>query len=206
MKKILIINGNPAKEGFSSFLVSNYQKGAKNCGAEVKLIDLAKLDFDPIYRGYSDKRPLEKDLVKAQQLILWANHVVFIYPTWWGAMPALLKGFIDKAFTPGFAYKYGEKGKLNRLLKGRTGRIITSTGSPRLYSLANHALLTGSLKYPVLKFCGFGAVKTTVFPAIRKNLTEERKNQIAEKCVWLGKRDARHSFRCWSFAHFNNKF
>jgi putative NADPH-quinone reductase len=32
----------------------------------------------------------------ARELILWAEHLVFVYPTWWGTMPALLKGFLDR--------------------------------------------------------------------------------------------------------------
>lgn len=44
---------------------------------------------------------LEEDLVKAQELIRWADHLVFVYPIWWGTMPAVLKGFFDRVFLPG---------------------------------------------------------------------------------------------------------
>lgn len=42
----------------------------------------------------------------AQQAILDAQHVVFIFPTWWSSIPALLKGFVDRALLPEYAFRY----------------------------------------------------------------------------------------------------
>ncbi len=190
MKKILIINGHPAKDGFSSFLVSNYAKGAQQNGASVKILNLYDLKFDPLFKKYPSPK-LESDIVSSQKLISWAEHLVFVYPTWWGSMPALMKGFIDRAFTAGFAYKYSQNGKRTKLLTGKTGRIITTIGAPLAYTLANHILLTGTLKYPVLKFCGFGIVKTNVFHGIRKNLPQKKLIYIEKKCFRLGKKDSK---------------
>jgi putative NADPH-quinone reductase len=190
MKKILIINGHPGKEGLSSFMVSNYAKGAKQFGADVKILNVKDLNFDALAKKYPDLK-LEPDLIKSQKLISWAEHIVFIYPTWWGSMPAILKGFIDRAFTSGFAYKYSERGIPIKLLAGKTGRIITSTGSSIIYVLANHVLLTGTLKYPILKFCGFGKVRTNVFHSIRKNLSQKRQDKIERKCIKLGRKDSK---------------
>ena len=53
--------------------------------------------FDPLVQ------PVEKDLLQARRLISWADHIVFVYPTWWGTMPALLKGFLDRVLAPDFA-------------------------------------------------------------------------------------------------------
>lgn len=206
MNKILIINGHPSKDGLSFFISKNYLNGAKEAGAEVKTITLSDLKFDASYKGYSDKKPLERDLLNAQKAISWANFVVFIYPTWWGAMPGLLKSFVDKVFAPGYAFKYSPKGKLIKLLAGKSGRIITTVGSPKLYVLANHALLTDSLKYPVLKFCGFGSVRTTVFHTIRRNMPEERLQKIAIKSLKLGKKDAVCKERTFSHIFFHRKF
>jgi NAD(P)H dehydrogenase (quinone) len=189
MRKILVINGHPSKDGFSSFLVYNYVVGANKSGAKVKVLELRDLNFDPIFRKYPDQK-MEPDLIKAQKLISWADHVVFIYPTWWGSMPALTKGFFDRAFTSGFAFKYSEKGKLIKLLQGKSGRIITGAGAPWIYVLANHILLTGTLKYPILKFCGFGSVRTNVFHSIRKNLPKEKLDYACSKCMRLGMKDA----------------
>ena len=56
-----------------------------------------------------------------QQDILWADHLVFVYPNWWSTVPALLKGLIDRMFVPGFAFKYRENSPFwDKLLKGKT--------------------------------------------------------------------------------------
>jgi hypothetical protein len=73
----------------------------------VRELRLGQLDFDPsLHEGYRQVQPLEADLLAAQEAILWAEHLVFAYPIWWGGAPALLKGFVDRAFLPGFAFKY----------------------------------------------------------------------------------------------------
>jgi len=63
------------------------------------------MHFDPnVHADSPEHQPLEPDLVAAQRDIHWAEHVVFVYPTWWGTYPALLKGFLDRVLTPGFAF------------------------------------------------------------------------------------------------------
>jgi len=75
----------------------------------VQLVPLIDLKFIPILTyGYRKISELEPDLVQMQQDILWANHLVFVYPNWWATFPALLKGFIDRVFVSGFAFKYRE--------------------------------------------------------------------------------------------------
>ena len=106
MNKILIINGHPDKESFNAALTEAYIKGASaQANTEVEVLYLADLTFDPILRyGYRKRTELEPDLLKAFELLKEADHTVWIYPTWWGGMPALLKGFIDRLFLPGFTF------------------------------------------------------------------------------------------------------
>ena len=104
-KRVLVILGHPANDSFCAALVDSYVEGARETQAEIKVLRLGELDFNPILQGYKTSTPLEPDLVAAQQAITWAEHLVFVYPIWWGAMPALLKGFIDRTFLPSFAFK-----------------------------------------------------------------------------------------------------
>ena len=48
----------------------------------------------------------EDDVIMARNEITSAEHIVFIFPLWWGSFPAVMKAFIDRIFTPGFACKY----------------------------------------------------------------------------------------------------
>jgi len=191
MKKILVINGHPDKEGFCTALANAYKKGADAAGIECKLIDLIDLKFDPILRyGYRQRTELEPDLLAVQQDILDSDHLVFVYPTWWGTYPALLKGFIDRVFLPQFAFKYREDSLLwNKLLKGKSARLIVTMDTPKwYYSLIYHNPGHNAMKKGVLKFCGFNPVKITAFGPIKSSSIKTRTKWI-QKVEQIGKQD-----------------
>lgn len=191
MKKILVINGNPDKESFCTVLANAYKKGADATGAECKLIHLIDLEFDPILRyGYRQRTELEPDLLAVQQDILDSDHLVFVYPTWWGTYPALLKGFIDRVFLPKFAFKYREDSLLwDKLLKGKSARLIVTMDTPKwYYSLIYHNPGHNSMKKGVLKFCGVTPVKVTALGPIKSSSMTTR-NQWIHKVEEIGKQD-----------------
>ena len=136
MKKTLLILGHPDKSSFNSALADSYQEGAKKSGIEFERLNLADLDFElTLQKGYAGKQKLEPDLQRAQDLIRWAEHMVFVYPIWWATMPALLKGFLDRVFLPGFAFKYKENSPWwDKYLTGKTARLITTMDAPYLYN------------------------------------------------------------------------
>ena len=109
MKNILIINAHPDAESFGNAMADAYENGVKEMGARSQRLNLHELKFSMnLEHGYRKRTDLEPDLIKAQDAISFADHLVFIYPTWWGTFPAILKGFIDRVFLPGFAFKYRE--------------------------------------------------------------------------------------------------
>ncbi|MFD2613437.1 NAD(P)H-dependent oxidoreductase [Paenibacillus gansuensis] len=175
--KILVINGHPDSKSFCSALSDAYAKGASANSVHIQKIDVSKLDFDPNLKfGYRKRTELEKDLIEAQQLIRWADHLVFIYPTWWGAMPALLKGFIDRVFLPGFAFKYRENSNLwDKLLTGKSAHLIVTMDTPSwynrwIYKRAGHNVM----KRNILQFCGITPVRVTEIGPVKPSSTELR--------------------------------
>ena len=72
-------------------------------------------------------------LVQPQEDMRWAEHWVFLFPLWHGTMPALLKGFLEHMFRPGFAMEYREKRFPKGLLAGHSARIIVTMGMPVLF-------------------------------------------------------------------------
>jgi len=96
-KKILIINGHPDEESFNFGLSDAYKNGAEKSDAEVKEIRIRELSFNPnLQFGYRKRTELEPDLIEAQEKLKWADHIVWIYPVWWGSVPAIMKGFLDR--------------------------------------------------------------------------------------------------------------
>jgi putative NADPH-quinone reductase len=128
MKKVLIIQGHPDRESYCRALSMAYKVGALNAGSEVQEIIVSDLKFNPnLEFGYRKRTELEPDLLEAQEKIKWAEHLVIIYPLCWGGMPALLKGFFDRTFLPGFAFQKRENSVWwDKYLIGKSARIITT--------------------------------------------------------------------------------
>lgn len=183
MKKVLIINGHPDKQSLCNELALNYKKGADSAGAECKLVNLADLKFTPnLNYGYRQRTELEPDLLEMQQEILKAEHLVFVYPNWWGTYPALMKGFFDRILLPGFAFSYRDNSPMvNKLLKEKSARLIVTMDSPKwYYSLFLKSPGHSSMKTGILGFCGIQPVKITSFGPVISSTESERK-------AWIGK-------------------
>ncbi|MGG7551057.1 NAD(P)H-dependent oxidoreductase [Chryseobacterium arthrosphaerae] len=190
MKKIAIINGHPNKDSFNFGIADAYKAGARESGAEIKEIAIANLRFDPNLRfGYQKRMELEPDLVRAWEIIQWADHLVWVHPVWWGGLPALTKGFIDRLFLPGFAYQYRKNSVWwDRLLKGKTAHIMTTLDQPGwYYRLMYGRPSVNQLKKSTLEFCGVKPVKVTYIGIIR-NSEDEQRSKWLEKAKGLGRR------------------
>ena len=187
-----MILGHPDITSFGAAAAHAYAQGARAGGAEVREIKLAELAFDPVlWHGYHEIQPLEPDLAAAQDTIGWADVLVFAYPTWWGSTPALLKGFIDRVFLPGFAFRYRENSKFwDRLLTGRSARLLVTMDSPPwYYRLMVRQPGTQMMRRAILNFCGVKPVRATAFGPVRGAANGVRDGWLA-KAAALGERDA----------------
>ncbi|BFO64161.1 NAD(P)H-dependent oxidoreductase [Chryseobacterium sp. KCF3-3] len=190
MKKIAIINGHPNKDSFNFGVAEAYRLGAVEAGAEVKEIVIRDLNFNPnLQFGYQKRMELEPDLLKAWEIIQWADHLVWIHPVWWGGFPALMKGFIDRLFLPGMAYKYrGNSVWWDKLLKGKTAHIITTLDQPGwYYRLFFGRPSVNQLRKSILEYCGVKPVKVTYIGIIR-NSKEEQRSKWLRKVKELGRK------------------
>lgn len=186
-KKILIINGHPNKDSFNFGIAATYRKGAESSGAEIQEIVIAELDFNPnLQFGYQKRTELEPDLLKAWEKIQWADHLVWIHPVWWGGLPAITKGFIDRLFLPGFAFQYRENSPFwDKLLKGKTAHIITTLDQPALfYRFYFRRPSVNQLKRSVLQFCGIKPVKVSYIGIIKGSKPEMREKWLEKVANW----------------------
>ena len=189
MKTILILNAHPNRDSFCNALAESYRSGAESSSADVKLINLIDLDFDPILKSTnSQDTQLEPDILKVQEKISKADHLVFVYPNWWGTYPALLKGFFDRVFTSGFAFRYRKNNNLpEKLLTGKSARVIVTMDTPLwYYSIGYKKPGHNSIKRSVLGLCGISPVKFTAFSPIRHSEKTQRMKWL-KKVEMLGK-------------------
>jgi NAD(P)H dehydrogenase (quinone) len=185
---ILIINGHPDPDAFNAALAETYRNGAVASGATVRELVISRLTFQPSLRfGYRQRTELEPDLLAAWEDIKWADHLVWIHPVWWGGLPALTKGFIDRLFLPGMAFRYRPDSIWwDKLLAGKSARIITTLDQPGwYYRLFFRRPSVNQLKRSTLEFCGVSPVKVTYVGTIRGSSVRQRERWL-EKVQTLG--------------------
>lgn len=190
MKNVLVLSCNPRKETFTTALAEAYTDGARQIGTNVRHITLADLTFDPIlHNGYKEIQTLEPDLQDLQNAIRLADHLVFVYPTWWGDVPALLKGVIDRTILSGFGFKYRKDTPLwDKLLTGKSARIITTMDAPLwYYRIIFRSPGTNMLKRAVLHFCGVQPVRVTYIDRLRTRSDAQRATILARIRALAGK-------------------
>ena len=178
---ILVVNSHPSRTSFTCALAESYADGVRKAQGNVQVIHLGELKFDPsLHQGYRKVMPLEPDLNEAQRLIQEANHLVFFYPQWWGSAPAVLKGFIDRIFLPGFAFQYHAKGSLwDKLLKGRSAEIWLLSDSPWIwyfFKYGNSAVKW--LKSATLEFSGIRPVQVHTVDRVRFLTPKQRTDRL----------------------------
>lgn len=185
-KRILMIFGSPKQGGLSQALGAAYAQGARDQGHVVRQLKLGEMQFDPILRdGYDQSQTLEPDLLEAQRLIHWAEHLVFVYPVWWGGIPALLKGFFDRVFLPGFAFRYRNRSQLwDKLLSGRSADLLVTLDTPPwyfrwIYGAPAHRQMVRT----ILGFCGIRTRRLAEFAPVRPSNEQQRQ-------AWLRKAEA----------------
>ena len=187
---VLVIAGHPAKDSLCINLAKAYVQSATGAGHNVEFINLADLNFNPnLQSGFAKDAPLEVDLQKAQESIRKASHLVFVYPNWWGTMPALLKAFIDRVFLPGFAFQYIPGAMMpKKLLTGKSAHLIVTMDTPPWiyrYLLGNPGGKVMSKL--ILGFCGIDVSQTLYLGPVRNSEEKTRKDWI-EKVTLLAKK------------------
>ena len=188
-KSIVVVLGHPKPDSFCAALAQAYAEGAKEEGVQVSLLSPSNTDFD-IQADPRTKPELEPYLTEAQRLIKESGHVAWVYPLWWGTCPVVLKGFVDRTFRTGYAYRYRDNGFPEGLLKGRSSRILITMGSPAWWHLLIYRNSGISwMKWATLWFSGFKVLKTKQFNMVDKSSPEQREKWLAESKA-LGRADA----------------
>jgi len=179
MKRILVIQGHPDPAGhhLGDALAEAYLAGAKAAGYETRQIDVARVDFPLL----TSKEEFEHGtpppgIQAAQDDLRWADHVVFFYPLWLGALPARLKGFLEQVLRPGFVNWDAHAGLKGRTLRGKSAHVVVTMGMPAFvyrWYFGAHSLK--ALKKNILGFCGMRPIRQTLIGMVEgKNFPRAR--------------------------------
>lgn len=190
--KYLIVYAHPNPKSFCHAILEKTKSTLEAAGHEAVVRDLYELDFKPVLSGSDFKAFQSKqtpaDIEIEQEHIRRSDVMIFIYPVWWTGMPAILKGYIDRVFSNGFAFSYGADGPVG-LLKDKKAIILNTQGAPNEYYESNG--MADAMKKTsdtgIFEFCGikvlahhfYGSVPMTTDEVRRGYLENVRKAAIA---------------------------
>jgi len=173
--KSLIIVANPIEDSFSFAMANRYKELAVAQKYEVELIDLYRSKYQQPFFTYDKssgaKTTPEKEYY--QNKIAWADELIFVFPYWWGSMPAILKNFIDWNFSRGFAFEYVNS-RPKGLLTGKEVKIFTTTGAPSFFYKITGAnsRLRKMFKKQIIEFCGMKLKSCKIYGGIDQSKTD----------------------------------
>jgi NAD(P)H dehydrogenase (quinone) len=168
MTRIFVLDGHPAESSLSRTFAETYAEAAGQARHDVRLVHLHDLSFDSDfgYGGYARTKPLEPALDQVLRNIEWSQHLVIAAPMWWGALPAKLKGLIDRTFLPGRVFDTRRRrfGFPAPLLGGRSAQVILTSDTPGWFLRAVYGnALIRQIRGQILAFVGIKPSRFTHF-------------------------------------------
>lgn len=157
MSTALVIDGHPDAQSLTAELARRYAAAH----GDARLLTLRDLDFDPHLRfGYRERMPLEPDLADAKAALHKASSVVVVTPLWWGSVPAVLKGFFDRALLPQQEYRYTSAGLPVGMVGADRGRLLLLADTPWFFAPVTGLPAQAHVAKNTMKLCGIRSVRT----------------------------------------------
>jgi NAD(P)H dehydrogenase (quinone) len=132
--KVLVVYAHPNPESFNHAMLESFTEGLKAGGHTFEVIDLYDIEFNALFQiedfAQFKGGKMPDDVLEQQKKISHADIVTLIFPVWFWSYPAILKGWIDRIFSHGFAFVYREGGKVEGLLADKEFLLISSTMAP----------------------------------------------------------------------------
>ena len=137
---VVVVLAHPCSDSFNHALASTAVEALTGAGHHVDLLDLYALGVSAAMsaderRAYHGEQPILDPVLAAHaDLLRTAEALVFVYPTWWSTLPAILKGWLERVMVPGLAFVFDDQHKVRPGLT-HVRRIvgISTYGSPRTY-------------------------------------------------------------------------
>lgn len=180
----LIVYCNPNPKSLSSAYRDALVELTEMSANPVNVRDLYNIGFSPVLemRDFDAVKhgQIPAEVKVEQDYVMWANLITFVYPVWWAGMPALMKGYIDRVFTKGFAYTMDDEGHLKGLLGDKKVVILNNMGFP--YAYYEKVGMLDSMKQAtdegIFKFCGMEVVEHRFFGHLDAASKSEREGHV----------------------------
>lgn len=140
--RVLLVHAHPNPESLNRALADTAAAALARGGHEVRFLDLYGIGFDPVMdraerAGYHTPGDNEAPVAEHVAHLRWCEAVVFVYPTWWFGLPAILKGWLDRVLVPHATFAMPTETTTIRPLLTHIRRVtaITTCGAPKVWSI-----------------------------------------------------------------------
>ncbi|QBY01571.1 flavodoxin family protein [Rhodophyticola sp. CCM32] len=108
--RVLVVYTHPHPDSFTAAIRDVVVDGLRAAGTELRVSDLYRRGFTPVLTGaeleaYPDPARNTQAVQQDIDDLQWCDTMIFIYPTWWHGLPAMLKGWLDRVMVPGVAFR-----------------------------------------------------------------------------------------------------
>ena len=128
--KACIVFAHEGDHSFNHEILARVKKSCEAANIQYVIRDLYEMNFQPVFTALDMKRIEHRnpssDIEEEQSLITESDILIMIYPVWWWSPPAILKGYLDRVFTNGFAFRYEEDGPVG-ILRNKRAFVFTTT-------------------------------------------------------------------------------
>jgi putative NADPH-quinone reductase len=138
--QVLVVLAHPNGDSFNHAIAARACDALRAAGHTPTLVDLYAIGFTAAMsaderRAYHEDTPILDPLVREHAaLVRRSDAIVFVYPTWWSGLPAILKGWLERVLVPGIGFRFNEQGKVRPGMDHVQRLVGISTyGSPRRY-------------------------------------------------------------------------
>ncbi len=190
MARVLIVYAHPEPRSFNGAMLSLAKRTFESLGDELRISDLYAMSFDPVARAsdfksreqedrldyFAEQRhgyatgSLASDITAEIAKVSWCDLLILQFPLYWFSLPAILKGWIDRVFVPGFAFGAGKWYERGGLCGKRAMLVTTMSAYPQMMAPDGlNGLLEVNLwpvQNGVLAFCGFDILEPFIADSV----------------------------------------
>ncbi|MFU2046798.1 NAD(P)H-dependent oxidoreductase [Avibacterium gallinarum] len=209
MKHLIIFAHPNGQDSFNRSVLEAVVRSSQELNVETQVRDLYQLDFDPVI-SWAELQGANQGITPAEireehRLIREADLITLVYPLWWMGFPAILKGYLDRVLSHGFAYKT-EDGQSVGLLQGKKMQQFITIGSnvEKYQQLGIDKSLRDCLVDGLFNFCGITDIQHKFFGDIHI-IDDKARQQMLEDVAQITSQNLTALCNAHNNAHSNDK-
>jgi NAD(P)H dehydrogenase (quinone) len=178
---VLVVLGHPNKCSFNHALARATVMALQQMGHTAVFHDLYTEGFNPVLEQAEMGAIIDPNLRRNCEDLANAEGIVVVHPIWWGQPPAIIKGWVDRVFRRGIAYRFKESGEPEGLLRAKKAVIFNTSNTPaEMEESRCRDSIAGLWKTCVFDTCGVGRVERKLFSPLITSTSEQRAAWLKE--------------------------